>query len=67
MELEIDWNRLPVNQIEQILQVFGVSFPKGVSQFPCPFPGYLGSSRTWNSLRDHFNRYHWVYSLRILE
>ena len=31
-EIEINWNRLPVIQMEHIPQVFGVSFPKGTTQ-----------------------------------
>ena len=62
---EIDWNRLPVSKTEHIPQVFDVSSPKVTSQCPCPFLGCLGSLRTWNSLRNHFNHQHWVERLRI--
>ena len=33
-EPDIDWNRLPVSQMDHIPQAFDVSFPKGTSQFP---------------------------------
>ena len=54
-ELSIDWNRLPVGQMEQHPQVYGVSFPRSTKQCNCPFPNCPGSSFTWNGLRSQFN------------
>ena len=34
---------------------------------PCPFPGCLGSSHTWNSLIYHLKINHWEDRTRILE
>ena len=66
-EPEIYWNRLLVSQTEHIPQVLTSLFPKVVYQSQCPFPVCPGSLQTWNSLRNHFNRHHWGYSLQILE
>ena len=37
-EPEIDWNHLPVSQTEHLTQVYDIRFPKGMVQFPHPFP-----------------------------
>ena len=66
-EIEVDWNWLPVSNMEHIPQVFDTSFPKGTSQLPYPFPGCPGSSRTWNGLRNHFRLQYWGDRLWILE
>ena len=58
-EPEIEWNQLPVSQIEKILQVFDISFPKGTSQCTCPFLICTGSSRTWNKPMNHFDYQNW--------
>ena len=67
VEPEIDWNRIPVIQIEYLPHVFDVRFLKGTSQFQCPSPCCPGLSCTCNSLWNHFNRKHWGGILRILE
>ena len=63
----IDWNQINVSQTEHLPQVYDVSFPKGMTHFPLPFPGCLVSSWSWNRLQDHFNLQHWGYSIIVLE
>ena len=65
--IEIDWNQLPVSQMEHIPQVFYVIFLKGMYQYLCPFSVCLGSLRTWNVLRNQFNFRNWGESLHNLE
>ena len=35
---EIDWNQIPVSQMEHITQLFDIILLTGTSQCPCPFP-----------------------------
>ena len=67
MEPAIDCNWLPVSQTEHHLQIYDVSFPQMTKRCPCPFPGCLGSSRTWNGLSSQFSSQHWGDSIGILE
>ena len=66
-EPAIDWVRLPFSQTEHQPQVYNVIFLRPKNRFPCPFPGFLGSSHTWNVLRSYFIRQHWGDSISILE
>ena len=63
----IDWIRLPVSQTEHQPLVYDVSFLRSTKRFPCPFPGFLGSSHTCNGLRLHFISQHLGDRIRILE
>ena len=65
-DLEIDWNQMPVSQIEYLPQVYNFISPKVITQCPYPFPIFQGSYWTCNGIWDHFNRQHWVDSIRIL-
>ena len=67
METEIDWNWFPVNHMQQIMQAFDISFPKGMSQCPRPFPSCPGSSWTCNGLSNHCKCHNWGDILQILE
>ena len=66
-EPTIDWNRLPISQVEHHLQVYDVSFPWSTNWCPCPFLVAQVSSRTWNGLCLRFNSQNWGYSIMILE
>ena len=66
-EPDIDWNRLPVSQMDHIPRVFNVSFQKDTSQFPYSFTGCPGFSWTWNDLRNNLNQHHWGIIMQILE
>ena len=66
-EMVIDWNRLLVSQTEDLPQVYDVSFPKGTTQCPYPFPICPRSSRTYNGIWNHFNWKHWGDNIRIME
>ena len=66
-ESAIDWNRLPVIQIEHLPQVFEFSSPRVTNKCQYPFPGFPGSYCVWSSLRNHLNRQNWRYSIMILK
>ena len=63
--ISLDWFQTTLNT--QVKKVYDVIFTRTTKQCPCPFPGCLGSSRTWNDLRSHFNRQHWGDRIRILK
>ena len=64
-ETEIYWNLLLVSQTEHCLQVYNVRFLRSTKRCPWPFPGWPGSSHTWNGLRLHFDIQHWGDRIRI--
>ena len=66
-EPAIDWSRLPVSQTVHQPQVYNMRFPHKTKLCPCPFPRFLGLSRTWNVLSSQFNRQKWGDMIRILE
>ena len=55
-DLEIDRNRLSVSQIKRLPQVYDISFPKFITQFPCPFPVFLVASQNCNGMLNHSKR-----------
>ena len=67
MEPAIDWIWMLVSQMELQPQMYDLIFPRLTNRFPYPFPGFLGSSITWNVLRLHFISQHWGGSIRIME
>ena len=66
-DTSIDCTWLPVSQTVHHPQVYDMRFPRSTERCPCPFPGYLGSSHTWNGLRSHLNMQYWEDRIRILE
>ena len=66
-ESAIDWKRMLVSQMEHLPQLYNTSFPKGMTQCPCPFHGCPGSSRTWKGPQNHFNWQKWGNIIIILE
>ena len=66
-EPAIDWSRLPASQTVQQPQVYDVRLPWTTQRCPCPFPGCLVYSHTWNGLYYHFNRKQWGDRISILE
>ena len=64
---EIYRNRLPTSQTEHLPQVYDARFLNGTTQWPWTFPGWPGSSWTWNGLRNSFNCQHWGDRIIILD
>ena len=54
----IEWDQLPISQMEHLLIVHKVIFTTNMQSCQCPFPGCPRTSHGMSGLCSHFNRLH---------